>query len=838
MATVYSCGSARRRILVRDAAFDINGIDYLEVYVPPTGSAVERHTTLILTCVRTLSATDYTPYVSIEGGVRVTDPEVVFAVPLTRLAMETASSLVLSPAEQTELANLATELGATAAGQSLVVRTASDGDYSTYTLRIAWTPSGSFPQMWDIRLNEVAFSFKIDCPSDLDCKEAECAEEAEPAAPPIDYLSKDYNSFRRLMLDRMSLLLPDWKESSPADLGVTLVELLAQAGDHLSYYQDAVGTEAYLRTARRRPSIRRHARLLDYHLHEGVNARTWVTVEVDSDVIGTSSAPALAAGTALLTRLSGTPIEVRTDALNDLVLLKRPTVFETLHAVGSLRTLQNELRFFTWGDDNCCLPAGATAATLLADDGDPALQVGDVLILEEVRGVDTGVEADADPTRRQAVRLTSVGAVTLDPVTTHSYVDIEWHSDDALTFPLCLTEVADPSDSSADPVPVSVARGNVVLADHGRTIVDEALDPADVPTTGRYRPLIEQSPVTVSVEYDHDDAIEESAAAALVQDARTATAEVELDADGWTWSPVRDLLASDGSAPEFVAEVQTNGRTRLRFGDGICGREPDGGATFTLTYRVGNGQAGNIGSDALAHVVSDSLGGVVTRVRNPLPASGGTDPEPVEQVRHHAPQAFRTQERAVTEADYTEVLGRHPDVQQAVATKRWTGSWYTVFISVDPRGASELSEELKATLLEWLERFRLAGYDLHMDGPQYVALDLELRVCVKIGHVRATVKEELLRRLGTGVLEGGALAFFHADHFSFGDPVYESRLLAEAMKVTGVDHVSVERLDRWDGEGSLASGVLPIGRLEIARLDNDPNQRENGVLSLVMEGGI
>jgi hypothetical protein len=45
---------------------------------------------------------------------------------------------------------------------------------------------------------------------------------------------------------------------------VALVETLAYVGDHLSYTQDAVATEAYLGTARRRTSLRRHARLLDY----------------------------------------------------------------------------------------------------------------------------------------------------------------------------------------------------------------------------------------------------------------------------------------------------------------------------------------------------------------------------------------------------------------------------------------------------------------------------------------------------------------------------------------------------------------------------------------------
>ena len=77
------------------------------------------------------------------------------------------------------------------------------------------------------------------------------------------------------------VLSPDWVERNPADLGIMLVELLAYLGDHLSYYQDAIATEAYLGTARQRVSVRRHARLLDYAMHDGCNARVWVQVRIE-----------------------------------------------------------------------------------------------------------------------------------------------------------------------------------------------------------------------------------------------------------------------------------------------------------------------------------------------------------------------------------------------------------------------------------------------------------------------------------------------------------------------------------------------------------------------------
>ncbi len=96
-------------------------------------------------------------------------------------------------------------------------------------------------------------------------------------------MAKDYASFRKLILDRMAVILPAWRERNPADLGVTLVELLAYVGDQLSYQQDAIATEAYLNSARKRVSLQRHARLVDYFVHNGTNARVWVHLTSEAD---------------------------------------------------------------------------------------------------------------------------------------------------------------------------------------------------------------------------------------------------------------------------------------------------------------------------------------------------------------------------------------------------------------------------------------------------------------------------------------------------------------------------------------------------------------------------
>jgi predicted phage baseplate assembly protein len=184
-----------------------------------------------------------------------------------------------------------------------------------------------------------------------------------------------------------------------------------------------------------------------------------------------------------------------------------------------------------------------------------------------------------------------------------------------------------------------------------------------------------------------------SATALRVQPPGEALAAVSLgDADELVWRPRPDLLASDRFAAEFVVEEENEGRVTLRFGDDVHGRIPSAGVPMVARYRVGGGPAGNVGAGALAHVVTTPGLGIDASdpdhpaLWNPVPAVGGVLPESMEEVRQYAPQAFRVQERAVTEADYAAVARRHPEVSRAVARRLWTGSWHTIFLTVDRVG--------------------------------------------------------------------------------------------------------------------------------------------------------
>jgi hypothetical protein len=489
--------------------------------------------------------------------------------------------------------------------------------------------------------------------------------------------------------------------------------------------------------------------------------------------------------------------------------------------------------FYTWSDSECCLPAGATRASLLEDPVDAlVLSAGDVLIFEEVRGAISGLEAEADRDHRHAVRLTSAVRRS-DPLDGTSVIDIEWHRDDALPFPLCLSARVPTEDGNTEVVEVSVARGNIVLADHGLRVPRTSIVPDSPPERGRYRPTVPKGPVTFAAALD-----DESASSATSGDPRSALPMISLfDAEETEWDLRADLLASDSFDTDFVVETESDGIAHLRFGDGVHGREPEIGG-FEATWRIGNGRAGNVGAETIRRVVSSDTG--ITRVLNPLAAGGGTDPESLDQVRLYAPQAFRVQERAVTEADYGTITARRSDVQRGVGTMQWTGSWHTMETTVDRLRGLDVDEEFRAELVMWLDGYRMAGLDLRVDEPLFVPLDIAMDVCVEPGYFRASVRAALLEAFSSRRLATGTLGFFHQDNFTFGQPLYLSRVIAAAMDVPGVRSVEVTLFQRWGrlSNNELTDAIISADRLEILRLDNDPSLPENGRIEFTMRGGL
>jgi predicted phage baseplate assembly protein len=460
------CSDERRRIAVR--AKGINGLDSVDV-------GTDRRELTVVFFGKAPEELDTSNF-HVEGGRRITGIEVTAVHPCVNDDPELSDRVRLT-----------------------VDRA---GDLSTYRLCVVDLDG------FDPRYSSIDFRFVTGC-DDIDCVPTCACDEDEYPPIEIDYLAKDYASFRQQVLDRLGLIMPQWTERHIPDIGITLVELLAYEGDRLSYHQDAVATEAYLNTARLRTSVRRHARLVDYVVHDGCAARAWMCLDVSDDVTLKADVVHFASGAEVFEPVSDEDI--------------------------SLYKAYNEIHLWTWGDEQCCLPAGATSATLVDGESERKrvlhLAPGDVLIFEELIGPKTGAAADNDPSHRQAVRLTSVTAA-VDEVFDQSVVEVTWAREDALVFPLC---VRARGGCECTDLTVGVARGNVVLVEHGGRADPETLDvpiadpgepgcpepvwfgceeadapgliPRYPPIPIRFRPEIHRAPVTQSAPFPPRDVV-------------------------------------------------------------------------------------------------------------------------------------------------------------------------------------------------------------------------------------------------------------------------------------------------------------------------------------------
>ena len=173
------------RALAIIASATINGIDYVEV-LPP----------------RTLR-------VHFLNRIPVADPAIAARI----TGGDSIPTVPLEPIDN------AADWSTDPEGRPLLTLTALvDGDFSDYTLTL------TAPAL-DIILDRSRFSFKATCPSDFDCAPPphRCPPDDTPL-PSIDYLAKDFQSFRQTLLEFSALRYPNWVERSEADLGLVVAE--------------------------------------------------------------------------------------------------------------------------------------------------------------------------------------------------------------------------------------------------------------------------------------------------------------------------------------------------------------------------------------------------------------------------------------------------------------------------------------------------------------------------------------------------------------------------------------------------------------------------------------
>jgi hypothetical protein len=824
--------SINRRNLVIEST-TLNGIDFVEI-------ADSAQTTLVvhfLNAVPVAGTLPFTP--AITGG-------------------DTIPSVAVQPV-------VPADWGMDSGHITLTLYVDAPGDFSTYTLTLAAPPEPS-PAL-DNFFATAAFSFKAQCPSDIDCETpAPACPPPTADLPPIDYMSKDFLSFRQALLDFSSVQYPGWQERSEADLGMVLLEAMAAVADDLSYTQDRVAAEATLTTATQRRSVVRHARLVDYEPAPALSSQTVLQFDVNG---GTTLIPYGVGASAQAA--DGSPIVFET---GPSLLARTPNAGAPASALWNGVQSGAGIPAYWFDDSTQCLPAGATSMYVRGHGYD--FQPNQLLLIE------TTVGPGQSP-QRQVVQLLDQGASQgawatelCDRVITRAAPDAPgsgppWFacitSPPSAHPPTAVTQIAWASADAllvARDQSVTTVCGNLVAASQGLTVKDEAFTVLPAAGNPTMPAIVRTGPRHTNPDGSVGDAVPQylhtlaagtvawlSAPRNAAVDENYPQPEIELhDGTGQSWTWFRRLLDSDAFEPAYTIDpglwriLQTapagfaqfdydsdNGDT-LRFGDGDFGLIPADGTAFSVTYRVGAGAAGNVAVGAIGRIDSgQTLAAGLVAVTNPVAGTGGADPETIQHVQRIAPMAFtQPLQRAVIPPDYETIAATQPWVQNANTSFRWTGSWLTVFTAPDPRSGGAVEPDDRASLATLLNRCRMAGYESYVPDPTYVSVDVLVQLCALPTVFNADVEVAVLAALR---------AFFAPADFSFGQALERSVLEAAVQAVPGVAGITcVEaRVRNRSPNFSEMPDEIVVAADQIIRCNNDPSAPERGSLTVQVIGG-
>ncbi|WP_296425900.1 hypothetical protein [Yoonia sp.] len=752
---------------------------------------------------------------------------------------------------------------------TLTILTQADGGFQIYTLQVTDTPDDLGSSRIDPFCDTLDFSFKQGCPSPFDCAATTDCPPSEIIDYPVDYLARDFESFRAALSTFAADRYPDRDIDMPADFGAMVFEMFAALGDEFAFIQDGFKREGHLETLRERRSFSQLARLLDYRPDPGQSASGLIVAR-------------LYAGT---TRPLGTvadcidlPAGVRVWADQE----DRPPVpFEVGDSVAQmvagvpaypLHTHWTDLAVYQPDPHTPCLERGARSlllnnADLLSGPFPPDVLAaniggywqGKTLLIE------TRPDAPDAPVRRHLVTLDQPAVQMNDPLTGAGPLTwLHWREEDALPWGVdqgrafvsanlvpiragALRHEDFVVGQSADPalatLPRSLERqgpmdqaGNRPVI-HRHSLAATAVDGLDWTRLTDAAGAVRYTPAAMLLQLDPD------AGMAVLTDWRVGDAPLSLAAtdEGATMEPglygAVARFTRNGQRIVHHDYIGDPGYT-LRFGDGTFGRLPTDGDVFRLFWRSGPGRTSNVPADTIARISPPDgapppvmpLPPQVLQIRNPFALTNGRDPQSLDLAKRIAPAAFKERTfRAVRNADYRAQAERLEWVTDAGAVTRWTGTWATTFVSADPKGAFTITPERMAQLRTRMGAVRQVGRPVITRQPVFVALDLRIAICPVPGYAFGDVSQRVLRALDPA--SGG---YFHPDRFTFGQPLRRPDLEAAIGRVAGVRAVFDIMIRQ---RGSVNWTLFNTPRITVAdnrnlKVENNPDRPGQGSIQI------
>jgi predicted phage baseplate assembly protein len=274
---------------------------------------------------------------------------------------------------------------------------------------------------------------------------------------------------------------------------------------------------------------------------------------------------------------------------------------------------------------------------------------------------------------------------------------------------------------------------------------------------------------------------------------------LEVRVNDVRWHETETLLRAAPSDRVFVTRTDADGNTTVVFGDGKAGaRLPTGAENARARYRKGIGAAGNLAANRLTQLLTRPLG--LKEATNPVPATGGADPEQLADARVNAPIGVLTLGRIVSLQDYEDFARGFPGIAKSRATWTWTGTIRGVFLTVAGVNGAEVASDapLYANLLGALQTSGDPTVPIRLDTYRPRFFRVEAGIKVHPDYLPARVLE---------AVTGSLRRQFGFAARQFGQPVAKSEVIAAMQDVEGVVFVDLSVLSRTDTDGGLAEAL-------------------------------
>jgi hypothetical protein len=235
----------------------------------------------------------------------------------------------------------------------------------------------------------------------------------------------------------------------------------------------------------------------------------------------------------------------------------------------------------------------------------------------------------------------------------------------------------------------------------------------------------------------------------------------------WTYADSYIDLTPE-SRVYFLQEKEA-GMYELFFGDGFLGKQPDAANVVVVEYLETTGDAAN-GITQFTTTVANSSVTVVS------PSSGGALEESSSRIKFLAPRFYQSQNRAVTEDDYTAlVMKEYPNADSVYVYGGETitpPQYGKVFIAIKPKSGTALTTDEKKTLVSRLRRRRsVVAIVPDIVDPDYI--DVMIDSIVTYNPSLTSLGEGTLKALVTAYI----FSYSAASLENFGSNLYLSKII-------------------------------------------------------------